>query len=171
MSKKNSPIYFIAIILVLASLSCSLFSRATRGDEPPEAAKAAKQELIRQWASSAHASSEYDNPDWGAQQATGAPDTLECGDRSTAWASYGDYTKEWLEVRYDTPVIPTEINIYESHTPTQVSRVEVVDMQGVYHEVFTAEPELASDCPYILSVSVGMWTIKLLVSKLRSTNP
>ena len=151
MSKKISPIYFILVIVVLATLSCSLFSRATRRDEP---AKISKQELIRQWASSAYASSEYGNLDWGAGQATGAPDTLECGDQPTAWASYDDFTVEWLEVRYETPVIPTEINIFESHTPTQVSRVEVVDMQGIYHEVYSAEPEMAPDCPYVLSVLV-----------------
>jgi len=151
MSKKNSPIYYILIILVLASLSCGLFGRATGRDKPPEPAR---QELIRQWASSAYASSEYGNPDWSAGQATGAPDTLECGDTSTAWASYDNFTVEWIEVRFETPVVPTEINIYESHTPTQVSRVEVVDMQGIYHEVFTAEPKMAPDCPYILSAPV-----------------
>ena len=151
MSKKNSPIYFVSIVLILASLSCGLFSRAAGRDEPVESVS---RNIIKQWASSAYASSEFDNPGWGAQQATGAPDTLECGDTPTAWASYDNLTVEWLEVRYEIPVIPTEINIYESHTPTQVSRVEVVDMQGIYHEVFTADPKMAADCPYVLSVSV-----------------
>jgi len=153
MGKKVSNIWVITIVFALATLSCGLFSRAV-GVGSDEKIESVNREVIHQWASSAYASSEYGNPDWGAQQATGAPDTLECGDKPTAWASYGDYTKEWLEVRYDTPVIPMEINIYESHTPTQVSRVEVVDMQGVYHEVYTAEPEMAPDCPYIVSVSV-----------------
>ena len=151
MGKNNSRLWLISSVFALATLSCGLFSRATGRDAPVEAVR---QELIRQWASSANASSEYDNPDWGAQQATGAPDTLECGDMSTAWASYGDFTKEWLEVRYDNPLLPTEINIYESHTPTQVSRVEVIDTQGTYHEVYTAEPEMAPECPYVLSVPV-----------------
>ena len=151
MSEKISPVYIISIVLISVSLSCGLFGRAAEKGEPSEAAR---QELIRQWASSAYASSEYDNPDWSAEQATGAPDTLECGDKPTAWASYGDYTKEWLEVRYDISVVPTEINIYESHTPTQVVRVEVLDMEGIYHEVYTAEPKMASDCPYILTIPV-----------------
>ncbi|MBT7191244.1 MAG: hypothetical protein HN916_13750 [Anaerolineae bacterium] len=109
--------------------------------------------IISQWASNASASSEYGNPDWAAQQATGAPDTLECGDTPTAWASEGNFTTEWLELRYDTPVTPTEINIYESHTPTQVVRVEIFDTQGSYHEVYSAQPKM-TDCPYILSISV-----------------
>ena len=155
MGKKNSPIYFGFSLLIFASLSCGLFSRTTERIGPAEPAAAPRQELIRQWASSANASSEYGNPDWSAMQATGAPDTLECGDRPTAWASYDNFSVEWLEVRYETPVVPTEINIYESHTPTQVSRVEVVDTQGIYHEVYTAEPKMVPDCPYVVSVSVG----------------
>lgn len=151
MGKQNSPIYFVLIILTLVSISCGLFGGLTGRDEPREPAS---KELIRQWASSANASSEYDNPDWSAQQATGAPDTLECGDKPTAWASYDQFTVEWIEVRYDTPVIPTEINIYESHTPTQVVRVEVLDMKDIYHEVYTAQPKMAADCPYILSIPV-----------------
>ncbi|MBZ0277204.1 MAG: hypothetical protein K8I60_13735, partial [Anaerolineae bacterium] len=43
--------------------------------------------LIRQWASSATATSEYSSPNWSAAQATGAPDTNGCSDLSTAWAS------------------------------------------------------------------------------------
>ena len=152
MGKKVSNIWFISIVFALTTLSCGLFSRAV-GVGSDERVEAVNRDIIYRWASSAYASSEYDNPDWGAQQATGAPDTLECGDKPTAWASYGDYTKEWLEVRYETPVTPTEINIYESHTPTQVARVEIVDTQGVYHEVYTGEPTM-TDCPYILSISV-----------------
>ncbi|MBU0512288.1 MAG: hypothetical protein KJ638_11400 [Chloroflexi bacterium] len=150
--KVNSPVYFILVVLIGTTLSCSLFSRPARVDQP---ASAAGVELIRQWASSAEASSEYDNPEWSAQQATGAPDTLECGDTPTAWASYEQFTVEWLEVRYETPVAPTEINIYESHTPTQVVRVEILDTQGIYHEVYTAQPKIASECPYILSVPIS----------------
>jgi hypothetical protein len=152
MGKKNSLFYIVSIILILASLSCGLFGRVAGKDEPP--AEPARLEITRQWASSASASSEYDNPDWSADQATGAPDTLECGDTPTAWASYGKFTVEWLEVRYDTAVTPTEINIYESHTPTQAVRVEALDTDGGYHQVYTADPQMASECPYILSVSV-----------------
>jgi hypothetical protein len=152
MDKKFSPIHLVATVLIFASISCGLFSRAAGRDEPR--AEQARLEITRQWASSARASSEYDNPDWSAGQATGAPDTLECGDKPTAWASYGDTSVEWLEVGYDTPLTPTQINIYESHTPTQVVRVEVLDTQGNYHQVYTAEPRMAAECPYVLSVPV-----------------
>jgi hypothetical protein len=61
MGKKNSPIYVITIVIIFASLSCGLFSRVAGKDEP--AAEPAMVEILHQWASSAKASSEYDNPD------------------------------------------------------------------------------------------------------------
>ena len=114
-------------------------------------------EEIRQWATSATASSEYGNPDWSASQATGAPDTIieECADLPTAWASQGSDTVEWLELYYDTPVYPTEVNIIQTHSPDQVVMVELIDTEGTYHEVYTGEPEnLWEECPYTLSILV-----------------
>jgi hypothetical protein len=109
MSMKPSTIRLMCAVLILTSLSCGLFGRAS---EQLGAAADIPLQLIRQWASSATASSEYGNPDWAAHQATGAPDTPECGDLVSAWASYDQYTVEWLEVGYATPVVPSEVNIY-----------------------------------------------------------
>jgi len=122
---------------------------------PVEVAEPPVQEVVRQWASSATASSEYSSPDWSADQATGAPDTPECGDIETAWASMQSDGVDWLEVSYDIPVIPTEVNIYESHTPTQIVKVELVDPSNTYHEIYTAVPEMKVDCPFVLSIQVG----------------
>lgn len=122
--------------------------------EPAEVVKKPPGELIRQWATSATASSQYSEPDYSAMQATGAPDTIDCGDRPTAWASLEYFTIDWLEVGFDTPVVPTEVNIYESHTPSQVVLVELVDTVGGYHEIYTAEPEMQIDCPFVLSIEV-----------------
>lgn len=111
-------------------------------------------ELIRQWASSATASSQYGDPDWAAHQATGAPDTLDCGDLETAWASLEPDGIDWLEVGYDTPLYPTEVHIYESHTPSQITLVEILDAEGNYHEVYSAVPVMKIDCPWVLSIEV-----------------
>ena len=114
-------------------------------------------EEIRQWAVSATASSEYSDPDWAATQATGEPDTMvtSCEDLETAWASSGSDTVEWLELGFDTPVVPTEINIIQTHSPDQVVQVEVIDTGGAYHTVYTGEPEnLWELCPYTLSVPI-----------------
>ncbi len=123
--------------------------------EPAEVVKEPPGEPIRQWATSATASSQYSEPDYSAMQATGAPDTIDCGDRPTAWASLEYFTIDWLEVGFETPVFPREVNIYESHTPSQVVLVELVDTAGGYHEIYTAEPEMQIDCPFVLSIEVA----------------
>ncbi|MDY6876575.1 MAG: hypothetical protein SWK90_10310 [Chloroflexota bacterium] len=111
-------------------------------------------EEIRQWAASATASSEYSNPGWAAGQATGAPDTPECGDYTTAWASSDSDTVEWIELTYDTPVYPTEVNIIQTYNPNQVLFVDLLDTEGEYHGIYLGEPEEMDECPYTLSILV-----------------
>lgn len=126
---------------------------------------------IRQWATSATASSEYGNYDWAAIQATGAPDTPECGDIATAWASSDSSSVEWLELGYDVPVRPTEVNVIQTHSPDQVVQVELIDTEGTYHEVYTGEPKDKSDeCPYTLSIQIQRPVTWPLVSGSRLTN-
>ncbi|MCJ7622153.1 MAG: hypothetical protein MUO76_01525, partial [Anaerolineaceae bacterium] len=122
-------------------------------------------EIVRQWAATAKAGSEYDNPGWAAHQATGEPDTYECGDYNTAWASYDQFAIEWLEVGYASPVIPLQVNIYESHTPSQIVKVELLDNAGAYHEIYTATPAL-TDCPFTLSILVEGATYQAVAVKI-----
>jgi ligand-binding sensor domain-containing protein len=152
MSTNKKIIVSIISIILLSVLSCGLLGRSDNSSRPGESNSL---QLIRQWASSASASSEYGNPDWAAHQATGAPDTPDCGDLTSAWASAEQYSVDWLEVMYTTPVIPFEVNIYESHTPSQVIQVEVLDTEGKYHEIYKAAPSMKADCPFILSIQVG----------------
>ena len=109
---------------------------------------------LRQWASGARASSEYSNPDWAAIQAAGAPDTAGCADLETSWASQNSYGVDWLELNYAAPVIPTEINIYQSYTPDFVTKVEVLDVQGNYWPVYSAAGAALTECPYVLNIPV-----------------
>ena len=109
---------------------------------------------IRQWAASATASSEYGNPGWAAFQATGALDTFECGDYTTAWASSSSSTVEWIELTYDTPVCPTEVNIIQTYNPDQVLFVDLLDVDGEYHDIYLGEPGEMAECPYTLSIPV-----------------
>jgi hypothetical protein len=60
-------------------------STAPGGPAPP--APPAPTGMIRQWASSAVASSEYSPTSWSAAQATGAPNTFDYGDIATAWVT------------------------------------------------------------------------------------
>lgn len=111
-------------------------------------------EEIAQWATGAAASSEWGSESWTAQQATGAPNTEECGDYGSAWASSGADTEEWIELTYDTPVYVTEINIYQTYNPDQVVKVELIGSTAGYHEVYRGVPEAVDECPYVLSIPV-----------------
>ena len=129
-------------------------------------------EIYRQWGVLAEASSEYGTDYWSAQQATGEPDTPECGDFITAWASLSSTGVDWIEISYDVPVIPTEINIYQTQNPDQVVKVEVLDGNNNYHTVYESTPMDRSydDCPYLLSIPVesdydGVTKVKISVDQ------
>ncbi|MBN1811970.1 MAG: hypothetical protein JXA14_09060 [Anaerolineae bacterium] len=131
---------------VLASVR---FFTPAGADEPPMG------EETRQWAVSATASSQYGDVGWSADQATGEPDALDCGDYTTAWASVGYDTVEWIELDYDTPVLPTEVNIVQNYNPNQVVKVELRDLVGEYHTIYTGTPQDESDdCPFVLNIPV-----------------
>jgi len=109
---------------------------------------------IRQWASSATASTEYGSPEWAASQASGAPDTPDCSDSPTAWAAAESNTVDWIELGYDVPVIPSQVNIVQSYSPSQVSQVELIDEAGSYHKIYNEAPLLMDTCPFTLSLPV-----------------
>lgn len=112
-------------------------------------------QFLEQWAVTATASSEYGNPDWAAIQAIGAPNTQECGDFTTAWASStSDSSYEWLELRYAIPVFPDQIRIYETYYPGSIIRVEVVTPGSDYIVVWEDGPRTDEDCPHVLTIPV-----------------
>jgi len=122
----------------------------------PEVEEQPNANEIRQWASTATASSQYDANNWAATQATGQPDTLidYCGTMASAWASYDGYSIEWIELSYEQAVIPEEINIIQTSAPNQVVKVEMIDTEGFYKIVYTGIPEkIIEGCPYVLTVS------------------
>jgi hypothetical protein len=107
------------------------------------------------WASSAVASSEYGNPSWAATQASGAPDTLGCGDITTAWASSASDTKEWIELTYEAPLLVSEVNIYQTYHPNQVVRVELQDLGARFQVIYEAFPVEELTCPFTLHIAVA----------------
>ncbi len=109
---------------------------------------------ISQWSSRAIASSEFSTNSWSASQAEGAPDTFICGDNKTAWAAANSSTVEWIELRYETDVRVTGINIYQNFNPDQVVTVELIAANGEIVPVYTQTQVAEESCPYILSLSV-----------------
>jgi hypothetical protein len=68
---------------------------------------------------------------WGEEQATGAPDTHQAGDISTAWASkLPDGGEEWLNLDYSNHVYLAEVRVRETYNPGAISKVAAVLPNG-----------------------------------------
>ena len=84
--------------------------------------------LLEQWASQAAASSEYSSSDWSAAQATGPATITAYGDYADAWApAMGDGGPAWLELTYDTAVVPSEVVVWETYGNGFVTRIQAWD--------------------------------------------
>lgn len=112
--------------------------------------------VLFQWGLSAEASTEFANPEWGAEQAAGDPDAPGCGDYQFAWASAASDSIATLEVTFSVAVFPLEIVIHESFNPDQVVKVEVFDEEtGGYYAVVQKNPvQVDRPCPYQLDIPV-----------------
>ena len=110
---------------------------------------------VRQWAAGAEASTEFADPEWAAVQATDAPNTSNCGDYQTAWASAGSDTVDTLVLTYTLSVHVTSINIIQSFNPNQVSKVELLGVFDRPTSVYDGQPyQVDQPCPYTLSIPV-----------------
>lgn len=116
-----------------------------------------------QWAKTAKATTSWgdDAEDgWSAEQATGAPNVTPdngvdgCGDIATAWAALERDTVDTLTLGYETAVIPTGINIYETYNPGSIVKIEVSGSGGKSKVVYEAEPKTVDKCPRVLQVKV-----------------
>lgn len=116
----------------------------------------AAQDEIYQWATYAEASSEYGGGDsWSAMQATGAPDTDDCADAPSAWASETtDDPDDYLSVYFDEPVYPTEINIYQTYNPGAITGIELIAWEDGASIAMRDLPSSETDCPGIYTVPV-----------------
>lgn len=110
---------------------------------------------VRQWASYAVASSQYSDTSWNAMQATGAPNTLDCGDYNTAWATSDYDGQDWLQVDYAQAVFPTQINIYQTYNPGSIVLVSVITSDGNEIELAnSADPPGNTVCPGVFTVNI-----------------
>ncbi|HBY06428.1 MAG TPA: hypothetical protein DEH22_01035, partial [Chloroflexi bacterium] len=140
----------------------------------PTEEPAAELTEIRQWANSATASSEYGSSNWAAYQATGAPSVTTCGDNSDAWAASSSSTVEWLELTFDVPVEPTQVNVYISYNPTFITKMELIDAEGVSHQIYGFEARSYPECPTIFSVDIteiGFQAATLRITIDQTTSP
>ena len=73
------------------------------------------------------------------EQICGKPDA-NAGDHQNAWASATQATQpEWLIVRFEKSVFPSEIEVYENLKPGFVNKVTVFDSKGKEHEAWKGQ--------------------------------
>jgi len=122
---------------------------------PEEAAPPLQGGQVRQWGIEAEASSEFGDPEWAAQQATGTPATPRWGDYQTAWATAGSDKIETLELIYPVSLHVTGVNIVQSFNPNQVVLVELVGDFDRAITVYDSQPaQVDQPCPYTLSIPI-----------------
>ena len=119
---------------------------------PPEALENA--DLLDQWATNAEATSQYGDDSWSAAQAIGAPDTEQCGDLPTAWASASSTGEDVILLTYETPVMPAEVNIYQTYNPGAITRVELAlsTEDATYVLDDSADPPGNTECPGVFTI-------------------
>lgn len=139
-----------SVVDLLRSIRFGEVPRATPTPEP-------QAEPIRQWASRADGSSQYGTDSWSFAQVTGEPDTLECGDNRSAWAGEGSTSREVLRVFFDEPVIPTQINVYQSFNPGAIVEIDVgvSSTDRVLPLPNSADPLGNTECPGVFSLDVS----------------
>jgi hypothetical protein len=113
--------------------------------------------LLHQWAQDATGSSQYGEESWSFLQATGAPDTRECGDITTAWASATATGQDSLALNFGAAVIPTQINIYQTYNPGSIVFVEIGNLATGESLAVpdSADPPGNTDCPGIFTIDVA----------------
>lgn len=122
--------------------------------QPPNDAPGAE---FGQWATTATASSEYDNPDWSANQATGAPNVETCSDNVLAWApAPSGPDPEWLRLGYATPVYATAVRVRESWVTGSVKGIDLVEPNGAIHALTI--PADTTPCPGLFVVTFPQTT-------------
>lgn len=131
-------------------------------------ASAGSGEMLRQWAVSAVASSQYAEEGWSAKQATGEPNVGGCEDDVFAWASLYSNTVEWIELTYETAVIPYEVTVWQTYNPSQVVEITGIDEKGNEYLIWAGEPYTAYYCPYDLLITIEP-DKEVYINKLRIT--
>jgi hypothetical protein len=124
----------------------------------PSATPVPQAEPIRQWASSADGTSQYGDVSWSFSQVTGEPDTEACGDNGSAWAGKDSTSREILRVFFDEPVIPSEINIYQTFNPGAIVQIDIGNSDNpdrVLPLPNSADPVGNTDCPGVFSYDVS----------------
>ena len=91
---------------------------------------------------------------WSAERLVGEPDTPECGDSQSAWASLEqNETEEWIEVDFARAVLPHAVIVRATYNPGAIVRIEA-DANGRWVALWEGD-DPTTGCPGNLVVGVG----------------
>jgi streptogramin lyase len=121
--------------------------------------------LVRQWASSATASSSYGD-EYGPDGATGPPNVVGCMDSPDAWASSDPNGLETLELRFEQPVFAVQVNVHQNNQPGYISQIELIDARGTATVVYQSQPKLSESCPLVLSATFNQTEAQIVAVRL-----
>lgn len=130
-------------------------------------------EIRRLWAYEASS----DLPGINIEGALGIADALQCKETYSSW--YNDQpafspNEYFLELKYEYPLIPTEINLTISGNPEGHLRVEVLDSSsGLGSEVFNGMVDTHGKCPgtLLIPVKFDMSVDKIILAFTKSDQP
>ena len=82
------------------------------------------------------------------------PNTFRYGDFATAWSPlFENGSQEFLTLGYTTPVFATGVDVRETLGNGFVTQIDLLDISGIYHTVFTGPDTTAQGAPGDLIVS------------------
>jgi tetratricopeptide (TPR) repeat protein len=112
---------------------------------------------LRQWAIEATGTSQYGTTRWSFQQALGEPNTENCGDIPTAWASATSTGSDILALEFAEAVIPSQVNIYQTYNPGSIIRVELgnTETSQIIAIPDSADPPGNTPCPGVFTLDVS----------------
>jgi ligand-binding sensor domain-containing protein len=127
-------------------------------------------EEVMLWAAGASANSSAGETRYHADQALYEPNTLACGDFVTAWQPAEDSLEATLELYFDIAILPAEVHVAQSFQPGQITRVEVVTVDGETLTIYDASEDAyapSPDCP----VTNVFWMpeVEALINQVRLT--
>ena len=164
MSKINYQKIVIVFLIILASacqanapLATPIIQSTPTPHPTPTLALSPTPSIISQWAVSAESNidPDYSSPGSSNMVIGETRNSTKCNEVTVdlySWLSDGD--NSWLEVYFDVAVNPTQINIFQSFTPSQVVKIEILDTQGLYHEIYSGNSK-EEQCPYLMQVDVS----------------
>jgi|GEM_PF-1042515 len=133
----------VLLVIIMTTLALSLPTMA--------------QNELRQWATSAEATTEFSPAEWSASKATGAPNAMTvCGDSVEAWASLEVTESESLTLYYDTAVQPTQINIHQNYNPGAITSVELIPAEGDFTVPVANSADTSTTCPGVFTIDVQL---------------